>query len=137
MAKTRRRSLTRNMRLRRLYRHQSPGMRLKRAFTKYFNSGWEPGMVCFGLLLGAIVAIAPATRWNLPAFIDVVVIAAATLFLTALPIAFAIFLGSTIWNLTKRRWWRGGLSCTLLFLFLGTVTVSAIQLLLFVKSEGL
>ncbi|MEM9087549.1 MAG: hypothetical protein AAGC93_02280 [Cyanobacteria bacterium P01_F01_bin.53] len=137
MAEMRRRSLTRKMRKRRLYRHQTPSMRLKRSFKKYFNSGWIPGAVCFGLLSGALAAIAPSTLWTLPALINWLTNAIATLFLVALPVAFSILVGSTIWNLAKKRWWRGGLSCTLLFLFLGSLTGSAVQLLLFVKADGI
>lgn len=111
-------------------------MRLKRALSKYFNSGWVPGAVCFGLLLGALSAIAPATLWTLPSLIEFCVSAIAALFIAPLPIAFGGFLGSTIWNLAHKRWWRGGLSCTLLILFLGSVTLSAIQLLIAVKAEA-
>ncbi|MEL6555688.1 MAG: hypothetical protein AAFQ63_19835 [Cyanobacteria bacterium J06621_11] len=138
MAKTyRRRSLTKKMRKRRLYRHQSPSMRLKRALTKYFNSGWLPGAICFGLLSGAIAALLPVIKWSLPGFLHFLGTAIASLFLIFLPLAFGGFVGSTIWNLVKRRWWRGGLSCTLMLLFLGTVTASALRLLVFVNAEAL
>ncbi|MEM9150404.1 MAG: hypothetical protein AAGB19_08120 [Cyanobacteria bacterium P01_F01_bin.3] len=136
MANIRRRQLTRKMRMRRLYRHQSPGDRLKRALSKYFNSGWLPGTICFGLLLSAIAMIGPTMLWSLPGLIESAAITVGTLILTALPLFFAFFLGSTIWNLTKRRWWRGGLSCTLMFFFLGSLTLSVIQLLLFVEADG-
>ncbi|MGD1899265.1 MAG: hypothetical protein ACFB16_20235 [Phormidesmis sp.] len=132
----RRRSLTKKMRRRRLYRHQTPAMRLRRAFAKYFNSGWKPGAVCFGLLSGAIAATLPTTHWSLPSFINFLASTLSASCLTVLPIAFATLLGSTIWNLAKRRWWRGGLSCTFLILFLGSVTTSAIQLLIFVRADG-
>ncbi|MEM6596607.1 MAG: hypothetical protein AAF635_00330 [Cyanobacteria bacterium P01_C01_bin.69] len=132
----RRRSLTRKMRMRRLYRHQSTGMRLKRSLAKYFNSGWLPGAICLGLLLAAIATIGPAMLWPLPKLIESCAIAIGTVILTALPIFFGFFLGSTIWNLAKRRWWRGGISCTLMFLFLGSLTLSVLQLLIFVKADG-
>ncbi|MEL7332446.1 MAG: hypothetical protein AAFN12_09350 [Cyanobacteria bacterium J06560_2] len=136
MTNVRRRSLTKKMRKRRLYRHQSSGMRLKRALSKYFNSAWQPGALCFSLLIGAIATIGPTTVWDLPWLIHMPAIALGTLCLTALPLFFGGFLGSTIWNLAKRRWWRGGVSCTLMFLFLGTVTTSVIHLLIFVRAEG-
>ncbi|MEL6493259.1 MAG: hypothetical protein AAFV85_06190 [Cyanobacteria bacterium J06634_6] len=138
MAKMRqRRSLTRKMRMRRLYRHQSPAMRFRRAFSRFFNSSWKPGAACFGLLSGAIAATLPTTWWTLPSLLGFAAKAIATLCLAVMPIAFACLLGSTIWNLAKRRWWRGGISCTLLILFLSSVTTSALQLLLFVRADGI
>lgn len=131
-----RRSLTKKMRKRRLYRHQTPAMRLNRALAKYFNSGWVPGAVCFGLLSGALAAIIPTLKWSLPSLLQFASSAIASLFLIFLPLAFGGFVGSTIWNLVKRRWWRGGLSCTLMLLFLATVTASALRLLVFVNAEG-
>lgn len=80
--------------------------------------------------------IGPTMLWSLPGLIESAAITVGTLILTALPLFFAFFLGSTIWNLTKRRWWRGGLSCTLMFFFLGSLTLSVIQLLLFVEADG-
>ncbi|MGD1863775.1 MAG: hypothetical protein ACFB0D_04395 [Phormidesmis sp.] len=137
MANVRRRQLTRKMRMRRLYRHQSSGMRLKRALSKYFNSGWLPGTICLGLLLSAIATIGPAMLWSLPGLIESGAIALGTLILTTLPLFFGFFLGSTIWNLAKKRWWRGGISCTLMFVFLGSLTLSVLRLLIFVRADSL
>lgn len=74
--------------------------------------------------------------WSLPGLIESAAIAIGTIILTALPLFFAFFLGSTIWNLAKKRWWRGGISCTLMFFFLGSLTLSVIHLLIFVQADS-
>ncbi|MEL7493638.1 MAG: hypothetical protein AAGJ95_06710 [Cyanobacteria bacterium J06554_11] len=107
--------------------------RLRRLIFQYFNSSWLPGVICLGLSLFAMSAIANSIQVTslTSTFFSSAVFAMGWFLGSGLLIAFCGLLGSTVWNLSKQRWVRGSANFALLVVVCTAVTTAIGNSLLF------